>query len=195
MASQLLNRVYNVTWDDFRGPVPPGATRDAHIETKADLSYSYSSGAGGTRLADSVTVTIQLLRHKSWAKKQRISSWPRQARLDLLKHEQVHYEITALMARDLFIELMALKGRSFASPGALQTEVQRLANLYAPQPVHTKYDSPKETNHGGNSTPQSAWNGYVHAAFSRPRTPAVKAPDGTPYKVRLREILKQAGKL
>jgi hypothetical protein len=194
MASRLLNRSYSVTWNDFRAQPPANATRAAHIETKLDLAYSYSSGQGGTQLADSVTVTVQLLGDKSWAKKTLIRSWSRQAQADLLLHEQGHFNITALMGRDMFIDLMALKGRSFSNPGALHTEVRRIAALYAPQPVHTKYDSMQETNHGKEVTPQTAWNGYIQMALTHQRTPAVAAPDGTAYKVRLREVLKRAGK-
>ncbi len=195
MASQLLNRVHAVTWDDFQAQPPPNAARAAHIETTVDLRYGWTNGNGGTRLADSVRLTIVVLRNKSWAKKQLIRSWSRQAQADLLRHEQGHFDITALMGRDLFIDLMALKGRSFASVDDLKAEVGRIAAIYAPQTVHTKYDSTAETQHGGKAAPQAAWNGYIRTAFTTQRSPAVTAPDGTPYKVRLREVLKRAGKI
>ena len=195
MASQLLNRVYRVSWNDFHAPPPPNAKRAAHIETEAKLSYKYKNGSGGVQLADAVTVTIQVIRSKSWAKKQLIRTWSRQAQAELLRHEQGHYEITALSGRDMFIDLMTLKGRSFPDQAALEAEIGRIARLYAPQAVHTKYDSPQETDHGHKATPQNAWNGYIHTAFGTPRSPAVQAPDGASYKIRLREVLKRAGKI
>lgn len=195
MASQLLNRIYQVSWNDFHMQPPPGATRAAHIETKAALSYSYKKGAGGVQLTDSVTVTIQVLRHLSWAKKQLIRTWSPQAQSDLLLHEQGHYNVTALMGRDLFLDIMALKGRSFASETALKTEIGRIAAIYAPQPIQTAYDSKRETNHGDKATQQRAWNGYIQTAFNQQRTPLVKAPDGASYKSRLRDVLKAAGKI
>ena len=119
MPSQLVNRVHRVQWSDFSAQPPYNATEDAHIETKVDLKYGYSTGSNGAQLADTVKVTIQLLKHKSWAKKKLINSWPQKAQDDLLKHEQGHYDITALMGRDLFLDLMQLKSQSFSSLKAL----------------------------------------------------------------------------
>lgn len=195
MPSRLLNRVHTVQWSDFLAPPPHNAAEDAHIETKANLSYQYSNGSNGAKLSDTVTVTIQLLGQQSWAKKQRINGWSPQARTDLLKHEQGHYDITALMARDMFIDLMALKSRTFPTVGALQNEVKAVAERYAPQAIHTKYDSVQETDHSRNVTPQLAWNGYIQTAFTQRRTPLVLAPDGAPYKVRLLDVLRNAGKI
>jgi len=194
MASRLVNRVYRVQWSDFQRQPPPNATEDAHIETTAKLNYGYSTGSYGARLADTVTVTIQLLGPKSWAKKQRIQSWPKQDRDDLLKHEQGHYDITALMGRDMFIDLMAIKSQTFSSLNALKTEVNKIGGQYAPQVIQDKYDAKQETNHGRNATQQKMWNGYFQAAITRQRSPVVRAP-GAVYKVRLVDILKKAGKI
>jgi predicted secreted Zn-dependent protease len=187
--------VYRVQWNDFQGSPPAGSSLDAHIETKADLNYQYSSGSGGTRLADSVTVTIRMLRGSSWARKQRINSWSQAARDALLKHEQGHYDLTALMGRDMFIDLMALKPQSFANVGALQTAVTTIAQRYDPQRIHTKYDSTQESDHGRNPTQQRAWDGYIQTAFTQARSPAVSAPDGAAYKIRLLDVLRNAGKI
>lgn len=195
MPSRLLNRVHTVQWSNFLAPPPPNAAEDAHIETKANLSYGYSTGPNGAQLSDTVTVTIQLLGQQSWAKKQLINGWSQQARNDLLRHEQGHYDITALMARDMFIDLMALKTRTFPTLGALQNEVNAVGQRYAPQPIHTKYDSVQETDHSRNVTQQVAWNGYIRTAFTRRRTPLVLAPDGAAYKVRLLDVLRNAGKI
>jgi predicted secreted Zn-dependent protease len=175
--------------------VPAGASLDAHIETNANLNYGYTTGSYGARLADNVTVTIQLLRSQSWAKKQRINGWPQPAQADLLRHEQGHYDITALMGRDMFIELMALKTRTFSSLSALETEIRAVGQRYAPQRIHTKYDSSSETDHGRKAAEQRLWDGYLRSAFTQVRTPAVHAPDGTAYKVTLLSVLRRAGKI
>jgi hypothetical protein len=195
MPSQLLNRVHRVQWGDFHGHPPQNATLDAHIETKVDLNYGYRREPNGTaQLTDAVTVTIQLVRHLSWAKKQRINSWPQQAQDDLLRHEQGHYDITALMGRDMFLDLMELKPRSFPSLGALQTAVNGIVQRYAPQAIHVKYDSAQESDHGRNATQQRAWDGYINTALTQPRSPVVTAPDGAVYKARLLEVLHRVGK-
>jgi len=195
MPSRLLNRVRTVQWSDFHAPPPPHAAEDAHIETKVNLSYGYSTGPNGAQLSDTVTVTIQLLGQQSWAKKQLINSWSQQARNGLLRHEQGHYDITALMGRDMFLDLMALKTQTFPTLNALQTAVNALGQRYNPQPIHNKYDSAQETDHGRKAVEQLAWDGYIRTAFTQKRTPPVVAPDGAPYKVRLLDVLHNAGKI
>ena len=123
MPSRLLNRVHRVQWRDFHAQPPHNAAQDAHIVTNANLNYGYSTGPNGAQLADSVTVTIQLLGQRSWAKKQLIRGRPQQAQNDLLRHEQGHYDITAMMGRNMFIDLMALKAQTFPTLGALQAAV------------------------------------------------------------------------
>ena len=195
MPSQLLGRVRSVQWSDFLAPPPPNSQNHAHIETDFNLAYTYASGPGGVQLNDNVTVTIRLHQNRSWAKKQIINSWPSQARQDLLRHEQGHYDITALMGRDLFIDVMALKPQSFSNLPALQTALQTIRQRFNPQPIHDKYDHSQETNHGQNALKQTAWNQYIQTAFTSPRTPAAHAPDGSVYKVRLLDVLRTAGKL
>lgn len=195
MPSQLLGRSRNVQWTDFVAPPPPNSHAHAHIATDVNLAYTYASGPGGVRLNDNVTVTIRLHQQQSWAKKQLINSWPSQARQDLLRHEQGHYDITALMGRDLFIDVMALKLQSFSNLSALQTALQTIRQRYDPQPVHNKYDHLQQTDHGRNAPQQTAWNQYIQTAFTKPRTPAMHGPDGAVYKVRLVDVLRAAGKL
>jgi predicted component of type VI protein secretion system len=95
----------------------------------------------------------------------------------------------------MFIDLMALKPQSFANVGALQTAVTTIAQRYDPQRIHTKYDSTQESDHGRNPTQQRAWDGYIQTAFTQARSPAVSAPDGAAYKIRLLDVLRNAGKI
>ena len=99
------------------------------------------------------------------------------------------------MGRDFFIDVMQLKTRSFANLATMQNELRLLQQQYNPQSVHNKYDSTPETNHGLNQAQQNSWNGYINKAFTQTRVPAVRAPDGASYKIRLREVLQAAGKL
>jgi hypothetical protein len=57
--------------------------------------------------------------------------------------------------------------------------------------VHDRYD--RATDHGLLPARQRAWDGYIQQAFTTARTPAVVAPDGTPYKVPLLAVLRQHG--
>lgn len=82
---------------------------------------------------------------------------------DLLEHEQGHYEISMLNAKDIFVELSDINGRAFATANqganALRDMQRRLVDV---QPIHNKYDA--DTNHGLNRANQTAWNTALSAA-------------------------------
>ena len=189
MASRLQNLMHTLTWNDFRGRVPHGASHAAKtaveiVFTRLDVDRTSS----GVRLRDNVVVTVALQQSQSWARQSERTT-------DLLHHEQGHYNVTALTARDMFIDLMQLKGRTFNGAAALQNELNRIRGLYNPQAIHDKYDARGETDHGRDSGKQRIWDGYIRQAFTQTRTPLVRAPDGATYKIRLREVLRAAGKI
>ena len=93
MPSRLTGLVYAVKWSDFQGQVPAGATHTAHIDTRMNLQFGWRQRQGQVSLADNVVMTVLIRRQQSWAK-----TTGRTA--SLLAHEQRHYDITALMARD-----------------------------------------------------------------------------------------------
>ena len=181
MPSRLLNLRHQLRWRDFQGQVPPNSEFSAETDTKMRLRYGHASSGGQTRLTDNVVVTVQLRRAHSWAKAGAVRT------AALLNHEQRHYDITALMSRDFFIDMMQLKTRTFPSTGDLDQEVSRLATHYASQPIHDQYDD--ETDHGQRAADQRRWDCMINRAFSTARSPAVTAPDGTPYKIRLLNVL------
>jgi hypothetical protein len=199
MASTLTGLFKTLTWGDFGTPKPKpepaaGTTGTAaHTETKAPINYSWSSKGKSFSLADSVTIQIQFVQSQSW-----VADWvfnrSKQFQDDLLKHEQGHYDITALLARDMFIEIMQLKAKTFASSGELDRAVAAIVKAHSFQPVHNKYDEKSETNHGMNDAQQKTWDALFKKSFTTPRSPAMSAPDGTAYKVPLLEVLKTAGK-
>jgi len=57
--------------------------------------------------------------------------------------------------------------------------------------VHTPYDN--QTDHGNTAQQQQRWDGFISSAFTTPRTPSMSAPDGTPYKAPLLDVLRQGG--
>lgn len=199
MGSKLTGRDKTLTWADFGTPVPktppgPGQTAvAAHTEVKYPITYGWASSGKSFTLADNVTVAVQLDKSKTW-----VANWvfdqPKQFQNDLLNHEQGHYDIGALLARDMFIEIMQLKGKTFGSKAELDKAVADVVNAHRSQKVHDKYDLANETNHGRNATQQKVWDGYFQKARTTQRTPAVQAPDGAFYKVPLLEVLAAAGK-
>jgi predicted secreted Zn-dependent protease len=200
MASILTGRDKTLVWADFGKPVSKakpaagGTAVAAHTEVEYPIQYGWSSSGQSFSLADDVKVNVRLNPTKSW-----VADWvfneAKQFQDDLLKHEQGHYDIAALLARDMFIEIMQLKGQVFGSKKALDAAVKAVVDEHRSQRVHDKYDEKSESNHGLNSTQQKVWDTYFVKAKTTPRTPRVTAPDGALYKIPLLDVLKSAGKL
>src|SRR3989442_3063896 len=117
MASSLSGLIRVLTWTDFprRQGNAPGPGQSA---TAAHTHSSYSSSAASVqpiagshpaqfRLVDNLTVSVTFGRNQSY-----VMSWvfgrPQQFQDDMLNHEQGHYNITALVSRDYFVDVMLL---------------------------------------------------------------------------------------
>lgn len=202
MPSQLANLIKELQWSDFGTPVNrpapgPGQTATAAL-TIAD--YTFSANAEyipGTRpqryrLKDDVRIAIRFRRPPSW-----VASWVFQRSIQeqdrLLHHEQGHYDLVALLVRDMFIDIMQLKQNTYTTAQAVLNDVTQIQQRYRPKmkPVQDRYDT--DTNHGNISTQQRRWDGFIQSAFTQARNPPVSAPDGTAYKVLLLTVLQQAG--
>jgi hypothetical protein len=198
MPSRLHNLFRTLTWDDFtsvdRAPPGPNDTAEAaEIPVNINVSGLGVAGVPGTRsvtLADTLQVRVELGRCT-------VSSWVfdrDQAFQDnLLRHEQGHYDITALIARDWFLAMMRLKANRYDGAGALQQDINNLDTQIRAkgQPVTDVYDT--DTQRGADATQQARWNGFISSAFNTPATPAQTAADGTSIKVTLLSVLAQAG--
>lgn len=208
MASRLENLKRELAWSDFGTPKAVGAPTPnqrgsaAYTHCRWKLTRAPQAervpNQDAVRLRDDVVVTIEFDARKSW-----VADWvfsqPTSFQNSLLHHERGHYKVCALVARDFFIALMQLKGRTFANAPALGAEINALIaahhNEQVIQPIHDTYDEPLEADHGLNPAGQTRWDGYFDSAFTTPRTPPMRAPDGTSYKIPLLQVLRNAGKL
>jgi len=202
MASQLLNLIKQLRWSDFGTPVNKPAPGPGQTATAAltRTNYAYSANAEpvlGTnppkyRLKDDVRFTIQFQRPPSW-----VASWvfitSVQEQNRILHHEQGHYDLVALLVRDMFIDIMQLKQNTYSTAQAVMDEINQIKRMYDPktQPVQDRYDV--NTNHGITQSQQVLWDGFIQKAFTQQRNPPMYAPDGTPYKIPLLTVLQQAG--
>ena len=130
---------------------------------------------------------------------------------NLLDHEQQHYNITALVARDLFTQLMQerlivyktqlevsnsfnqWKTSYWNQVAAIQKEYDdetghSQANVFVPS---TNIFTPPESYQKGG--PQRKWEGLIASAFTATRPGGGTLPDGTPYMKELTVFLKDAG--
>jgi hypothetical protein len=202
MASRLVNLRRTLTWSDFGNPRPGPDPTPGIVATAAQCRATHShtmnvEAVPGTRppsfrLSDNVTVTVILqpgqMFVNAWVMRQSSSFQD-----TILHHEQGHYDLVALFCRDMFIEIMDVKTQTFSRPnGALQA-VQQILTRYDRliANVHARYDA--DARHGRNATQQTRWDGFIQTAFTQARTPAVSAPDGTPYKVQLLDCLTRGG--
>lgn len=205
MPSRLVGLFNTLSWANFQrqhSPAPGPGEFAIAAETHANLSHNQITSkveqVPGTtparyRVKDDIVITVSFGRD-SW-----VEDWAMgrdQAFKDnLLNHEQGHYNIAALTARDLFIELMQLKSQTFSS----NMDCQRaIANIWTTtggkaQAIQDLYDEENQAHHGANPAGQGRWDGFINTAFTQPRMPAMSAPDGTSYKVTLLSVLNGAG--
>jgi hypothetical protein len=206
MSSQLVNLIHTVAWSEYqrRHNVAPGAGVFAigaqtgmgmtqnNIVTKVEQIPGSSPAA--FRVQDDITITITFDANTSWVEDWVMARSP-QFQNSMLNHEQGHYNLVGLLARDCFIELMQLKSQQFRTRHAAQAAIAAIWRRYTgkAQPVQDLYDDIQQTHHGANSTQQSQWDGFIRTAFTQARTSGETAPDGTTYKVEILSVLTQAG--
>jgi hypothetical protein len=159
-------------WQDFQGSVPANRSGgdDAECDARFDLAYDYdwddNPKSRGYRV-DHVQVKVILNRPNMWAVK--ASRTPA-----LLKHEQGHYDIVALVGRDLYNELTGWDSttppKRFRKETDLKNAVDglsRKAKALAARLAGTSsrvgvYDT--QTKHMQDAKAQDEWNKALESA-------------------------------
>jgi len=143
-----------ISWNQFQevGSRPAGEKEDAQIDTQTAQSdrVGVAREQGRFRLGD-FEVKLKVIRSNSWVVTSQKSD-------TLLAHEQGHFDITGLVARDLVKALGALR---VDTTDELQREVSRLYEAYKAwgQGLSDQYD--EETDHGRKVKPQSDWESRI----------------------------------
>jgi hypothetical protein len=162
---------------------------------------SFTNAGSGFKLRDQVVVSVTFMGVQSPA----VAGLKAIESQLLLDHEQAHYDLRALNARDEFIEIMALKSRTFTTADdgvralrAIMTRFDSLANR-----IDTAFDGVSETGHNAWERPafgppkkplaQSRWENFIQMARTQERDPPDAAPDGTAYKIPLADLLASKG--
>lgn len=203
MSSQLVGLMRRLTWSDFTREldVPlPGPGEDViAAETKTDVpdipfGFRVIPGSAPPKFTfdDNMTVRVVFDPTASW-RAVWVKTMPQAEQDRLLQHEQGHYSIAALMARDFFLDLMQLKGKVYGKREDALADVGKLKSgiLARINPLQKKYDG--DTKHGSDQAAQNRWNWALSAAFTSPRTPPAVAADGVRLKVRLLDAVRAAG--
>lgn len=201
MSSKMTGLFRKLTWADFKCSPPASNPDDMQAEAHPNFSATGVTtkpvGKGADQMwqmGDTITVAITFNSAESWKLKS-VASESKQEQDRLLKHEQGHYDLTALLARDMFLELMQLKELTFSTSGEIGAEVRKIHSHYdgKAQPLQNKYDSFVQTDHGRSQPKQTQWDGFINTAFTQPRFPAKLTPGGTVYKIEILEVLKKNG--
>jgi hypothetical protein len=208
--SKLVGLKRTLGWDDFKGPVPKSSPFlsgtfmgiDRKVGGSAFGTGSFEASGSSFKLKDAVVITINFDEKKSWENTGSLKASEAQL---LLEHEQGHYDIAALVARDMFIAIMALKPQMFPTQQDGLNALSTVANQYGAllTKIDNLYDSTGETGHRAFESlsfgpprkppPQEKWEKYLKRARTEERNPPVTAPDGATYKVELADILRAAG--
>jgi hypothetical protein len=200
--SQLTNVAHQIAWAEFTtkktdpapapGTLVPGAYTVPMITTQGfGIEGIPGSKPPKAKVKDTIVVSVSL-GTDSWVQKF-VFDLPQATQDDLLNHEQGHFSAGALLARDFYYDLLKLREKEYASPAASTADFNSLkdARNAAFASIIKKYDD--DTKHGTVANQQTRWDGFFTSATNQLRSPAEKAPDGTPLKIRLVDLLKKSG--
>jgi hypothetical protein len=157
---------YKLSWDnDFpqenRLNNKPASKEELYSGTHSAWKHSVPKfGRNGKRvIITNVNVTIYLFKKDNWVIRNKMID-------ELLKHEQGHYDITALLAREYYNRIKKVFAPSVPEMNEklrkLDEEFEKKYTL-----LHTdRYD--KQTAHGANKNIQEMWNQKIAAEKQKP---------------------------
>ncbi|WP_175404048.1 DUF922 domain-containing protein [Mucilaginibacter sp. PPCGB 2223] len=136
-----------LTWSDFKGTLDTPSSFGAMTNWHMPYSYHWSLKNGIYTLKFKVEGAID--RSRSWSKADKQTN-------ALLAHEQLHFDISEIFARELFIEL-----NKKAYTANYKNEVLDIvASVFkSATEMQQKYD--EETDHSKNKIKQAEWELYV----------------------------------
>jgi len=157
----LINFDYQLRWPDFRPVSIAPDFADEYAQIHPDMTFTNFQLTRRRRalVITSVDVTIRLIPEDCWA----VTS---HQNANLLRHEQGHYDIAAIAAREFYNRLMGL---SAANADALQPRASALFQQFnqVANEVDDRYDT--LTNHSINVDVQHTWDQSIARVKANPR--------------------------
>ena len=136
----------SLQWSDFEGQIDQSSKFQAN--THSGISYNWRSYVDSTI---KITFTTESFMDKS-------QSWtiPDKQTPQLLKHEQVHFDISEFFSRKLLQEF-----NSYKYTIAYKTEIDEIYQkiMQARKAMEDEYDN--QTNHSINKIKQVIWENYI----------------------------------
>lgn len=141
-----------LSWNDFKGPVPPDAVPAA--TTASGISYKYSANLIYHEVELDFEVNAFFYPNESWYKPDYCDDL-------ILSHEQLHFDISELFARKMRLKL---ERTSFTEN--VKSEIRDIYKntLKELSEFQEKYDW--ETNFSRNAEAQLRWNARIQEALT-----------------------------
>jgi hypothetical protein len=156
-------------------PPQPGQSLTAAL-TSSGMQFTgvqFVGSGGQFVLADNLNVQVTFTRSSSF-----VMNWALAKSApfpdDLLNHEQGHFTVSALIARDFFADMMLLRDQTFASVSAGNSAVQSIKNntinkMGAVQQLYDAEVHPEQDNGLSRGPKQKAWDGFFETAVTKYR--------------------------
>jgi predicted secreted Zn-dependent protease len=148
-----------ITWSEFTTVPsrPAGVQEDAEIRVNSSVRYRTRRHGNAISIADA-TVNITTVTATSWVVSDKKTAL-------LLKHEQGHYDITALGTREFYTQLLTLTADS---TNALDVKIAALKQQFQQKidACNMLYDT--RTDHSLISSVQDTWNQKIASAKVNP---------------------------
>jgi hypothetical protein len=189
MTSTLSGVPRILKWSDFRAvtTAPAGVSFGAETVPTHNVSGLHPVKVQASRsdlflLPNSITVSVTLAA-TSW----RLSSvdndkW-------LLRHEQGHYDVYALMIRDWFTDVVAMIPQPWVM-NDLNEQLRNLKETYLDRIASIQKSYDDDTEHDRNGEDQWVWWSVIRRAMELHRMPLTPGPDGRLLKLRLLDALR-----
>jgi hypothetical protein len=206
MAYKLSIAAPQLSWSSFR-TITDSPPADGSFASAAQTDTQWNMGtyvinpegkpgAIKYRLSANLEIKVWLGKSGSWVK-----SWalrPGQAKKDLLHHEQGHFDIAALSARDYLADLFLIHKMTFATAEEVQNamDTARGETVDLIQNLHDAYDAcvhPEQEEGETLGAEQLRWDGFFSEARKTARDATTKGPDGQLAKMRLVDVARAAG--
>jgi hypothetical protein len=190
MASTLQGVSTTLAWTDFTTvsvPAPtPGGPKVPFARTQADISRNVAmeqvmvDGKPVFQVRDTIQVKVAIVSAPKGAtgagdycwKADWLSTLPQATQDAQLDHEQGHFKISALLARDQFNEFKALVSptpKQFPTKAEVVAAVDAIRNKFSKavvKKVEDKYDDVTHHDPVQYSNEQATWNRYFSSASS-----------------------------
>lgn len=191
---------YKLRWADFQSVATPPAGVPAmeSLETRTQITVGgffidtvWQGATSFYMIRDTLVVRV-FIRSDSW-RLASLSTASGRDQVRLIKHEQGHYDITALLARDFYQRVRSLIGQPFTDPANASEQVQdhRDATIGRDDALNKLYDD--DTKNSRDGVEQWSWWCAIERARQLHRSPPARDAEGRPLKVELVDALRSFG--